>query len=178
MTPKLVVIAVVLRKHPKYGIQVHTQTRNVLDLDYDPYYGNTLETVGETVKPEENVIAAVVRGCQEELGNLDLEPVIIGDQGTIFTTRYDDQILGFQPYYFTQQLKGPQPWVGPTFIVVVPPEFEPQQDTESETSAHQWWGPQELLDQLLNQPQNFMGLHYPALIKATQDLLSGALRIP
>ena len=170
---KSVAIPVVIRKHKKHGIQVHTQTRHVINKKYDPLYDNTEETCGETLKDWESMIDAAIRGCREELGAPDLViKQIIGAGGDIFSTKPEDKILGLNPYYFIQQLVGPQAWIGLGFVVVVPDDFEPQQDTEGETSAHQWWNPKNLLRELEQNPSNFMGLHYPVILKACRDIVS------
>ena len=175
---KPVAISVVVRKHKKYGIQVHTQTRHVINKEYDSLYDNTEEACGETLKPGENIIDAAVRGCKEELGRSDLKiEKIIGAEGKIFSTRPEDRILGLKPYYFVQQLAGSQPWIGLGFVVVVPNDFEPKLDVEGETSAHQWWNPEDLLKELRKNPSNFMGFHYPVIIKVCEDIVGNKLTI-
>ena len=176
---KSVAISVVVRRHREHGVQIHTQTRHVLNKDYDPLYDNTEETCGETLKDWESMIDAAIRGCKEELGSPDLVvKQIIGAEGEIFSTRPEDKILALNPYYFAQQLVGPQPWIGLGFVVVVSDDFEPQQGAERETSAHQWWNPEDLLRELEQNPANFMGFHYPVLLKVCKDILDGNLKIP
>jgi len=175
---KSVAIPVVVRKHKEHGVQIHTQTRRVTNKDYDPLYDKTEETCGETLKDWESTIDAAVRGCKEELGSADLViKQIIGAEGEIFSTRPEDKILGLKPYYFIQQLVGPQPWIGLGFVVVVPDDFEPKQDAEKETSAHQWWDPVDLLKELQKNPSNFMGLHYPVLLQVCKDIIKGKITI-
>lgn len=175
---KPVAVPVVVRKHEKHGIQIHTQTRRVIDKKYDPLYDGTEETCCETLEDWESIVDAVVRGCREELGSPDLKiERIIGAEGETIHTRPEDEILGLKPYYFVQQLSGPQPWIGLGFVVVVPEDFEPKPDAEGETSAHRWWNPKDLLRELLKNPSGFMGLHYPVLLKVCEDLIGDKLAI-
>ena len=94
------------------------------------------------------------------------------------STRPEDEMLSLEPFGFIQQLKGPQPWVGPVFVVEVRSDFEPQLDEEGEVSAHRWWTPLELAEVLRTTPIAFMGLHYPALLSVCEDLLdpNGTIR--
>lgn len=177
---KSVAIPVVVRKHKEDGVQVHTQTRHVINKNYDPLYDNTEETCGETLEDGESIIHAAIRGCEEELGSPNLFLIIkeiIGAQGEAFSTRPEDKILGLKPYYFVQQLIGPQPWIGLGFVVIIPDDFELQQDTEGKTSAHQWWNPVDLLKELQENPSNFMGLHYPVLLQVCKDIIKGKITI-
>ena len=175
---KPVAVSVVVRKHEKHGIQIHTQTRHVINKEYDPLYDNTEETCDETLKDGESIIDAAIRGCREELGTPDLRiERIIGADGKILHTRPEDKILGLEPYYFVQQIAGPQPWIGLGFVVVVPDGFEPNPDANGETSAHRWWDPKDLLKELLENPSRFMGFHYPVLLKVCTDLVGNKLAI-
>lgn len=183
---KVVAIPVVVRFHPEHGWQVHTQKRHVINKDYDPLYDNTFETCGETAKEGESIIETALRGCFEELGatkeeseKFELIDPEIGDffTGEFYTTGKkdpdgnQDEILGFAPIYFVQQLSAPQPWIGPVFIVQVPPDFEPRQDKEGETAGHQWWNPTELYDLIQSAPEKFMGLHLPAIKKVCEQIM-------
>ena len=175
-TFKVVAVPVILRQG-SCGIEIHTQTRHVINKDYDPLYDNTYETCGETLEPGESVISAALRGCAEEMGVPDFQPQkLIGADAKNYNTRDEDEILGFEPYYYVQQMRGPQPWVGLVFIVVVDSDFEPRLDKEGEVSAHQWWAPAELYTLLRNSPEKFMGFHYPALLKICSDILEGKLK--
>ena len=156
---KLVAVPVVIRNHRQFGWQVHTQTRNVVNKTYDPLYHGTEESVGETVKDWENIVNAAVRGLREELGAPDIRIMnIIGaNESVISSTRPEDSILEItQPYCFVQQLRGPQPWAGLGFVVVVPDDIEFQLDKESEVSDHTWWMLLELLEELRSNPSAFM----------------------
>jgi len=148
---------------------------------------NKQEVVGESVKDPgkrwedkwEGVFDAVVRGCREELGSPGLNPVkiICGERKTFTTMPGRDEILAFQPYLLLQQVIGPQPWVGPGFVVVVPEDFEPKPDTEGEVGSHRWCNPAELWDELHANPSSFMGLHYPLLLQVCEDIVTGRLKI-
>ncbi len=181
---KIVTLPVIVRK--KEGKpQILTQVRHVLNKDYDPLYDNTHEISGETLNPWENIIEATYRGVEEEAGcprNMILK-IIGGDNETYFSTGRKnetgekDKILGLSPYYFCQQLKGPQPWAGLVFVVVVFPDFEPKLDKEGEVSGFQWWTIERLSEKLKKSPERFMGLHYPALVKVCKDLATEKLKI-
>lgn len=181
---KPIVLGVVIRKKNKQ-LEILTQTRQVINKEYDPLYDGTEEVVGETIKEGENVIETLIRGCQEELGSPELiidriigadSSLLWGIPGAFFTTGKNDKILGFTPYYFVQQLSAPQPWLGPCFVVQVEEGFEPQLDKEKEVSAHTWWDPKVLLTKMENEPSGFMGLHYPFLIEVCRDVISGKLQ--
>ncbi|MBI2635368.1 MAG: NUDIX hydrolase [Parcubacteria group bacterium] len=175
---KSVAIPVVVKVDNDGVTWVHTQTRRVINKDYDPMYHGTQETCGETVYDYEDIITAAIRGCREELGCPDLIPEkVIGADGEFFSTRSEDKILGLKPYYLVQQLKGPQPWMGLGFIVVISPDIEFHLDNDGEVSAHRWWRPIELLKNLQEKPDNFMGLHYPILIKVCQDFMEGKIHV-
>ena len=176
---KLMAISVVVRKHKKYGIQVHTQTRHVINKEYDSLYDNTEEACCEIVESEESIIDAASRACKEELGSPDLKiEKIIGANGQTFSTQPGmDLILGMCPYYFVQQLAGPQPWIGLGFVVVVPSDFEPKLDEKGEVSAHQWWSPKDLSKELQQNPSKFMGPPYPVLTKVCKDIIGNKLTI-
>ncbi len=175
---KLAAVPVVIRRHPVLGIQVHAQTRRVINKGYDPLYDGTEETCGETVNDWESIIDGAIRGVREELGLPDLQIVrIIGGDGEIFSTRPEDKILGISPYYFVQQLIGPQPWAGLGIVVVVPSGIEFQIDKEGEVSGHRWWKPEDLLKALQENPSTFMGFHYPVLLKVCQDIIAGRLPV-
>jgi len=89
----------------------------------------------------------------------------------------EDEILGLKPYYLVQQLKGPQPWMGLGFIVIVSSDIEFHPDSDGEVSAHRWWKPEDLLKDLWENPACFMGLHYPILIKVCQDFIEGKIHV-
>jgi len=178
---RVVALSAIVRNHKEEGIQILTQIRNVSNPDYDPLYDNTIEVCGETMKAGESVVETAIRGCWEEAGCPVSSIIrIVGDNGNIFSTRPDkDRILAFEPYYFVQQLRGPQPWIGPCFVVVVKDGFKPSltQDKEKEVSSHRWRAPEELLEEARSNPERFMGLHYPFLLKACEDVLAGKITI-
>ena len=176
---KVVAVPVVIRGcQEAYGIQVHTQTRRVLNSDYDPLYHGTEETCGETLNKWESIIDGAIRGVKEELGAPDLEILkIIGADAETFSTRPEDKILIIDPYCFVQQLVGPQPWLGLGFVVVVPSDVKFSPDKEDEVSAHQWWNPRKLLETLISNPERFMGFHYPVLLKACEDIIEGKITV-
>jgi hypothetical protein len=167
--PILVVVGIIVKwSSDEQGLFICTQTRNIRKKGYDLLYDQTQEAMGETVKEWEGVLDALIRGCREEFKSPGLVPeMVIGSDGEVFFTRPEkDEILGLNPWYFVQQLIGQHQWAGPVFIVVVPEDFEPQLDDQGEASAHKWWKPSDLLNELESTPSAFMGLHYPALLKA------------
>lgn len=176
---RVVALSAIVRNHKDEGIQILTQIRKVVNPDYDPLYDNTIEICGETMKAGESVIETAIRGCWEEAGCPASSIIrIIGGNGNLFSTRPEkDRILAFEPYYFVQQLRGPQPWIGPCFIAVVKDDFEPSliQDKEKEVSCHRWRNPEELLEEARSKPEGFMGLHYPFLFKACEDITAGKI---
>jgi len=178
---RVVALSAIGRNHKVNGIQILTQIRHVSNPDYDPLYNNTIEICGETMKAGESVVETAIRGCWEEAGCPSSSVIkIIGANGKMLSTRPEkDKILAFEPYYFVQQLRGPQPWIGPCFVVVVRDDFEPSltQDKEKEVSGHRWRDPEELLEELQSKPEKFMGLHYPFLLKVCEDITTGKIFI-
>ena len=180
--PIPVVVAVVVRRGPNGLPQVMTHIRDASWPGYDTFYNGTWEAVGERMESGENVFQAVARGCKEEIGllNNDSFNCRIVDfemcQWKMFTTGKEDYILALEPYIFLQQVEGPQPWIGPGFIVIVPDDFEPKPAT-GETSGHRWWKPEELLAELKQNPAAFMGLHLPLIKKTCEDILAGKITI-
>lgn len=145
---------------------VMTQRRKVLDKSYDPLYDNTWETMGETVLGGESVITALIRGCREELGVSNFTPKNIRGALETWTTGKKDEFIYSEPLCFVQSLGPPQPWLGPFFIIEVLKDFEPNyKEGDGEATSCKWWEPAELKKEIEDSPQNFMGLHAPALYK-------------
>ena len=169
------VAAMVIRKYSKKGVHVLTQTRKIINERYDTFYNNTEEVCGETLNPWESIMEGAIRGCQEELGVPDFKPLrIVGGDCETVSTNKDDLIVSLVPYLFVQQLKGPQPWLGPAFVFIASSDFEPK--GSDETSGYKWWFPKELSEELKNNPEKFMGRHYPILLKVCEDLIAGRIK--
>lgn len=170
---KLVVLAVVVQMR-EGRLQVLTQLRTVINQAYDPLYDGTQEVMGETAVEWEGPLDTLLRGLREELGTPGLgfdDLIIVGGGADSFTTHPgEDAITGITPYYYVQQVQGPQPWAGPVFVVRIPDNMEPQLDTEGEVGGFKWWDPEDLLAELRAHPEHFMGLHFPALLKVCQAL--------
>lgn len=176
--PILVAISVVVKrvnKNKKY--QILTQTRHVINKNYDPMYDGTEEVVGETVKENETLFDTAVRGCEEELGVTDFETFIDGRVGGHLTSTFSCQegekvVIVQDPFIFIQQLEGPQPWAGIGFIFFVNEPFEPNlKKADGETAGFTWWEPKKLYEELINNPTKFMGFHYPLLKRACEIVM-------
>lgn len=167
---KPVVIGVIFRRVAG-KVRILTQMRLVQNKKYDPLYDQTWEAMGETVNEGESVIDALIRGVREECGAPDFSPLrIIGADGkTVWTTGKGDTILCCEPFCFVQQIGPPQPWLGPVFLVEVAEDFEPDRSkNDGEAGEPKWWSPKELFEAISVGPQNFMGLHMPALAKLSE----------
>lgn len=179
---KPVVVAIICKRSTD-GFRIMTQMRRVKNPAYDPLYDNTWEAVGETLQPGEDVVTAVVRGIREECGmqvspwwirkdtdDLTQQPRI-EDQIDFWMTTRGDRIILREPFAFVQSIGEPQPWLGPVFLVSVPPSWEPNfAKGDGEATEHRWWKPKDLLEEMQLHPEKFMGLHAPALRLLTQKL--------
>jgi len=179
----LIAIAVIVRRDAAGQFSVRTQVRHVQNTQYDPMYDNTLEAVGETVKVDEPIVDAVKRGVHEEVGlDLDTTPyAVFGHRATQFvSTRersqnsLDKYHVSENPYIFVQTLKGPQPWVGLGFVVLVPPKSPATIGRgDGEADGAVWWDAKELLVKLESRAE-FMGFHYPVFKRVCMDLQSAS----
>ncbi len=150
---------------------IMTQWRKVLDPTYDPLYDQTWECVGETLKPGESAVDSLIRGIQEECG-VAIDRSWIMDDGLHstekgkepFTTRKDEKVHTYVPYALVQSVGEPQLWMGPVFIVRVPEDWEPNYaQGDGEATKHKWWDPYDLVKEMQDHPEHFMGLHAPTL---------------
>ena len=86
------------------------------------------------------------------------------------TVRYEPSRIPFYGDWYYRPLcvvwnQGkPQHWIGPIFVVVVDPDFEPNYDGgDGEAGPHRWWWPDQLLETMSEAPDLFMGPVIPAL---------------
>ena len=140
-------------------VEVLMQTR--WKPNADPLYSGTLEfPAGVLDKPFENIYETLAREIKEECG-LILKTVK-NEQDTItLTSGKEDSILGFQPFYCTQQLKNGKPWIGFIFICEVEPGDTISQLSEAKDA--QWIRKSDLKHMITNSPDKFFGLQIPAL---------------
>jgi len=126
----------------------------------DPVYSGTIEfPAGVLNKPYENVYDTIAREIKEECG-LTLKAIKQDTRSDVFSTSRDDEIIGFRPYYCTQQLRNGKPWIGFIFICEVEPgEPKPQL---SETKDVKWVKVSALKQQFQDSPNDFFGLEVPA----------------
>ena len=172
---KPVVVAIIIKRTTD-GFLIMTQKRRVRDPAYDWLYDGTWEAMGETLLPKEDVLDAVVRGIREECG-MSVNPwSIFGNPNDLMRSPGDanrfamrgnewgDRGILHQPFAFVQSIGEPQLWLGPVFLVSVPPSWEPNfEAADGEATKHRWWKPGELLEEMHSHPAGFMGLHAPAL---------------
>jgi len=181
---KPVVVAIIIKRTTD-GFLIMTQKRRVRDPAYDWLYDGTWEAMGETLLPKEDVLDAVVRGIREEcgmsvdplwiFGNSDdlLAPLGDGNRFAMWTSGQGDQTILRRPFAFVQSIGEPQLWLGPVFLVSVPPSWEPNfEAADGEATKHRWWKPGELLEEMHSHPAGFMGLHAPALRLLAQGLIT------
>lgn len=156
---KLVVIGVAIKRCGE-DVLILTQKRLVQNKSYDPLYDNTWEAMGETVKNDESVFDALVRGFKEECGNPDFLPVRIFGKSDIpfWTTGKGDAVLSCEPFSFVQSLGPRQPWVGPVFVVEMDSSFEPATAmNDGEAGEPRWWNARELSEAIEMNPDGFHG---------------------
>lgn len=170
---KPVVMGILVRE-AQGTVRIMTQWRKVNDHSYDPLYDQTWEVVGETVRPGESVIDALVRGIREECGvAIDSAWIDTGGKKRR-TNKKGEDVRMFNPFTFVQSVGEPQLWIGPVFVVRVPEKWEPNYEkADGEATKHKWWDPSELLWAMQEHPEQFMGLHAPALqaLAREQDAL-------
>ena len=181
-----VVVGIIFRRDTVGTVSILTQKRIVKvypgeDPPYDPLYHGTNEAMGEKLNPGESVIDALIRGVKEECGKPDFVPQrIIGAEGkTVWTTGKgyageQDKIICCDPFCFVQSMGPPQKWFGPVFLIEVQQDFEPDHSkSDGEAGEPKWWSPEELLAAIKKSPNNFMGLHMPAIEKLCLAILTG-----
>lgn len=160
----------VLYKEVEGEFLIMTQLRHVLDPSYDPLYDNTWEAIAETLNPGEDLFDGLWRGIEEECG----VPVLRNSRPDTFTfsTGKGDLIISSFPLCMLQSVAEPQRWIGPAYPVKVPPDWKPDfSKGDGEATDARWWKPQELLDAIEKQPEQFMGLSAPALSHLAGKLL-------
>lgn len=152
--------------------QIMTQIRNV-SPPIDTSYNGTWEAVGETLKPGEDYLTALVRGIREECGiDIKISATVVAGQ-RIWETGKQDKVFSFHPICIVQQLKGRRLWTAPAFEVVVPDDFEPDyQKGDGEAKEAKWWSLKDLKTALELDPASFSGIHLPALKIFCQNELS------
>lgn len=167
------VVVAIIGKWTMDGFRIMTQKRRVGDLTYDPLYDSTWEAMGETLLPGEKIADAIVRGIRDEcgrpvdpqwiFGNLD-DLMRDGKSSDTWSSGQRDKTILHRPFAFVQSIGEPQLWLGPVFLVVVPPSWEPDFSRgDGEATECRWWKPEELLEEMNSNPPGFMGLHAPAL---------------
>jgi len=175
-----VVTTFIVRKHATEGVQVLTQTRNVLNKDYDPLYHGTEEAAGETFEPDNDrtVFDCLLRACTEELGapNFQYERMI-GGTIQVQSSRPEDEVEVVEPYLTTHMLRGSQRWLSMNFVFLVAPDFEPKISDDGEVSGFTWWSPHDLMAALEQNPKRFCGLDTPAFKKLAEDLIQWRLNV-
>lgn len=152
------VAAIVERMHEGRR-QILLQTR--WKPDSDPIYSGTLEfPAGVLDVHYESVYDAVAREIEEESG-LVVSRVVGEDPITLSSDK--DEILGFSPFYCTQQIRNGKPWVGFVFLCEV--EDGELKAQAGETKDPQWVDYDQAKNMVRQTPERFFSLELPALIK-------------
>ena len=76
------------------------------------------------------------------------------------------------PYVYVQALQGSIPWTAIGMITFVEESVKEISDFQLDLETA-WWPAEKLLDELMQNPSRFVGLHYPVLLKAALDLKAG-----
>ena len=152
-------VGAIIERHNNGHTEILLQTR--WQPHGDPVYSGTLEfPAGRMDNLYEDVYEALGREIKEETG-LTLKGISNDQRSKSVSTGRDDKIIGFQPYYCTQQLKNGQPWIGFVFRCEVEPG-EPS-GSASETKDPQWIRVEKLRKMVAENPNQFFGLELPAL---------------
>jgi len=159
-----------------------TQTRLVQNPDYDPLYHMTQEIVGETLLPEESILAAVERGVREECGaalpegkwqliGVNLMPLGVAHCPVLHP---GEQYLAIENLLTVQSLGEPQPWLGFGVVALISDQqWEPcWEGGDGEAAMGRWWSPAELAKAIESDPKGFMGLHLPVIRRVVDNLLA------
>jgi len=133
----------------------------------DPVYSGTLEFPAGVLDVQyESVFETVRREIEEEAG-LVLKSIKGQDETIVITTDRGDEVVGFSPYYCTQQLKDGKPWVGFIFLCEVE-DGEPVAQA-GETKAPGWFSYETVRHMVNETPEKFFTLELPALVKYFQE---------
>lgn len=80
----------------------------------------------------------------------------------------------YRPLCVVHNIGQPQHWLGPIFVVVVGPDFEPNyDDADGEAGPCRWWWPHQLKETMDEAPDLFMGPAIPALELLCEKLVAG-----
>ncbi|MBI1999158.1 MAG: hypothetical protein HYS74_00690 [Parcubacteria group bacterium] len=145
-----------------------TQTRNPHFHKPDPYDGGREECIAETVKPDEAVVDALVRGIREETKVADF---VLAKPADLVRTHLDEApvlVVGMPPICWTDAVLHRRAVRGPTFLVEVDNNFHPSyaDGPYEEDVACTWWEPRLLRYVLTEYSKVFVGYHRPSLIAA------------
>ena len=162
-----VVIAVLYKEVGPGNFLIMTQLRRVLNPAYDSLYDGTWEAMGETLKPGEDHISALLRGIEEECG----QKVPEGPPAVRHTTGKGDIIVSSLPFCVVQSIAAPQLWFAVCYKVQVLNDWEPDfSKADGEATEACWWKPDALKRAIEESPARFMGLHMPVLYKLAEEL--------
>lgn len=131
----------------------------------DPVYSGTLELPGGKLETHyADIINELAREIKEETG-LTLQSVKDNDIQT-YTSDKNDKVIGFNPFYCTQQLKNGLPWISYVFVCSVKPGKLIDQD--GETKNVRWVTRDDLQHTVENKPNDIFTFDLPAIIKYLQ----------
>lgn len=132
--------------------------------DSDPVYSGTLEFPAGVLDVQyESVYDAVAREVQEESG-LTVKRII--GENPISISSDKDEVLGFSPFYCTQQIRNGKPWVGFVFLCEV--EDGELKEQVGETRDPKWVDYEHAKQMVVETPEKFFSLELPALMKYFQ----------
>ncbi|MBD3280473.1 NUDIX domain-containing protein [Candidatus Dojkabacteria bacterium] len=149
----------IIERYRDGKLQVLIQTRN--KPKRDPKYSGTFEfPAGVLNNGFENVFDTLGREIREETG-LTLKNIKNLNKSKVYSPQGDDEAIGFQPFYCTQQLKNGLPWIGFVFICEVEEGVEPVAQ-KSEVRDVKWMDFDEVKDLFYADQGKFFTLEVPA----------------
>lgn len=155
-------ISAIIERNNKGKTEILLQTRNKPTID--PIYSNLFEIPSGLIKRYEDAFSAVIREVKEETG---LDVVFTTELSRQFSFEGDknDSVLGYSPFYVSQQIKGGRAYLNLGFVCSLRETNSSPIENKYETKNPHWVTLEKLEEMLKNEPNKFFLLNIPILQK-------------
>lgn len=155
-------VSAIIERNNNGKAEILLQTRNKPNLD--PIYSGCYEIPSGLIKRYESAYQAVIREVKEETG-LDVEPDPRLAEKVSYDGNKNDSVLGYSPFYVSQQTKGGRAYLNLGFICQLKELNMNLIENKYETKDLHWITLEKLEIMLKKEPNKFFLLNQPILQK-------------
>lgn len=155
-------VSAVIERDNNGQTEILLQTRNKPTID--PIYTGRFEIPSGFIHRYEDAYRAMEREVKEETG-LDIAFDSHALEQSIFEADKNDSVLGYSPFYISQQTKGGRAYINLSFICSIKEVDSPLKENKYETKDPHWVTVNKLEQMLKDNPSQFFPLNIPILQK-------------